>query len=108
MGEIVLGSKVIIKDCHCLPQIVGHTATVKALLFVDAHNKYPMYVTLDEPVTITQPGPIPGMTISISWEGPYYCRPEELALVGETNVPDAFNKAFQDKQKPPEHGEKKP
>lgn len=106
MGEIVLGSKVTIKECHSMPQIIGKTGTVKALLFVDEHNKYPLSIVLDEPVVIEQAEPIPGMTIGISWAGPYFCRPDELELVGETKpaiIPDAFNKAFKD-EKPPETG----
>lgn len=105
MGEIVLGSKVTIKECHSMPQIVGKTGVVKALLLVDAKNKYPLSVVLDEPVIIQQDGPIPGMTIGIHFQGPCYCRPDELELVGETKpviIPDAFNKAFE--EKPPEPG----
>lgn len=106
MGEIVLGSKVTIKECHSMPDLVGKTGTVRALLFVDEHNKYPLYVTLDEPFMITQAGPIPGMTIGIPWVGPHFCRPEELELVGETKpsiIPSAFDKAFEG-DKPPETG----
>lgn len=100
-NEITLGSKVIIKECHSMPQVVGKTGVVKALLFVDESNPYPMYVWLDEPIIMEQKMPIGGIVIQIPWQGPHLCRPEELALVGEEkpDVPDVFNKAFEDKPK---------
>lgn len=103
-AEIGLGSKVTIKECHGMPQIVGKTGVVKALLLVDENNKYPLSVILDEPVVLEQPGPLPGMTILVKFQGPCYCRPDELELVEVPKVPDAFNKAFKDEQKPPETG----
>ena len=100
--EITLGSKVVIKECHSMPQLIGKTGVVKALLMVDATNPYPMYVWLDEPIQMSQALPIPGVSIQQEWRGPHLCRPDELALVGseQTNIPDAFNKAFD--EKPPE------
>ncbi len=102
-NEITLGSKVIIKECHSMPQIVGKTGVVKALLLVDENNPYPMYVWLDEPITLEQKAPFGGIVIQIPWQGPHLCRPDELSLVGNDpemkgNIPDVFNKAFDDKE----------
>ena len=103
-NEIVLGSKVIIKECHSLPQIIGKTGVVRALMLVDEENKYPLLVILDEPIKFTQETPIPGLALTQDWRGPHYCRPEELTLVGSApetkgNIPDYLIKDFEDKPK---------
>lgn len=106
--EIKLGSKVVIKECHSMPQVIGKTGVVKALLLVDEENKYPMYVWLEEPIMIEQKAPIGGIVLQIPWQGPHLCRPEELQLVGtgepeiKGDVPNVFKKAMD--EKPPEEG----
>ncbi|MDP2916746.1 MAG: hypothetical protein Q8O16_02320 [Dehalococcoidia bacterium] len=99
-GEFILGAKVIINECHSMPDIVGKTGQIVALLLVEEANPYPLIVRLDEPIMISQNLPFGGAVISQPWRGPHYCRPEELTLMGEkTNIPDAFSKAFEDKPK---------
>jgi len=41
------GDKVIIKECHKIPQLVGATATVVAVVPVTESNHYPIGVVPD-------------------------------------------------------------
>jgi hypothetical protein len=83
--KIPIGTKVIIKECHSMPQIVGKAARVAG--WMDAETAgYPLMVMLDEPVYI----PVAGYGIATQFQGPHICRPDELTVVGALDIPDVF------------------
>jgi len=88
--QIPIGAKVTINECPSIPQSVGKEAAICG--WVDPQKfGSPLMLMLDETIYL----PIPGAPIAVAFQGPVYCRPDEVAVVG--NVPDVFNKAFKEK-----------
>jgi hypothetical protein len=95
--KIPLGAKVIIKECHSQPAVVGKSGKVCAWL-AESESKYPLLVKLDEPVNI--PTNVEGLFAQ--YQGPHYCRPDELEQV--LDVPEVFN--FEDTEVKDDAGDK--
>ncbi len=90
---IPIGTKVIIKECHARPEVVNKSGFVAGWVDVEKFS-YPLMVMLDEPVFI----PVPGVGIGLPFQGPHFCRADELTVVGG-DIPDAFKKSFEDDNK---------
>ena len=85
--QIPIGAKVTIKECLFLPQVVGKKATITG--WVDPEKLgFPLMLMLDEMMYL----PVAGAPIAVAFQGPVYCRPDEVAVVG--TVPDVFGQAF--------------
>ena len=89
---IPIGAKVIIKECHAQPAVVGRAAKVTGWVNAETFG-YPLMVYLDEVIYI----PVPGAGIGIPFRGPHFCRPDELQLVSD--IPDIISKAFEEDDK---------
>lgn len=100
MPEIKLGDKVIIKECHSIPQIVGKKARVVAQYIPEYREKYEFDVLLDEPfdmpLSVIMLGGMGQLKAEV--RGPFPFRGEELDVVDDkpTEIPDAFKDAFGD------------
>jgi hypothetical protein len=98
MPEVKLGDKVIIKECHSMPQIVGKQGRVVAQYIPEYREKYALDVLLDEPIDLPLPAIMLGGMGNLKAEirGPFPFRPDELELVNDkpTEIPDAFLKGF--------------
>lgn len=88
--KLPIGTKVIVKECHSRPEVVGKGAKVAGWVDPDYFH-YPLMVMLDEPVYL----PLPGAPLAIPFQGPHFCRPDELEVVGG-DVPDIYKKSFED------------
>lgn len=86
-----IASKVVIKECHSLPQLVGKKAKVVAIADPQV-AKYPFTVILvDEEEPVTFETPLGG----VQTRGPFGFREDELELVDESpehGIPEAFLK----------------
>lgn len=87
--KLPIGTKVIIKECHSRPEVVGKAATVAGWVDTELFH-YPLIVMLDEPVYL----PIPGAPLAIPFQGPHFCRADELELLGG-DIPDIIKKSFE-------------
>ena len=85
--QLPIGTKVHIKDCHARPQLAGKAGFVAGWLDKKKFG-YPLMVYIDEPIYIA----IPGIGLAAPFEGPHFCRPDELLVDGAplTDIPDAF------------------
>jgi len=84
-----VGDKVIIRECHKIPELVGKEATIIAELSPDV-SKYPYQVVLTgEKLSFSHPMLGQGQT-----SGPFAFREEELELATPEPVPipDVFLK----------------
>jgi hypothetical protein len=95
--QIPIGTKVVIKESHKLPELIGKTGTVVGWMDAESFG-YPLMVTLDEPIYI----PLPGMPLAMPFQGPHPCRPEELTVSGgevhefKGEIPQAFKDSLDD------------
>ena len=79
-----IGNVVEIKECHKLPELVGKTAKVVAMVDPEK-SKYPIMVELEEEIETEVPGG------TFKTKGPFGFREDELAPADPTKgIPDAF------------------
>ncbi len=79
-----LGDKVIIKECHKIPDLVGKEAEIIALVKPEM-AKYPIQVELTEPIKMETPFG------TLETKGPFPFREDELELVNPNKgIPGAF------------------
>ena len=79
-----IGDMVVIKECHKMPDLVGKTAKVVAMVDPEL-SKYPIQVTTVEPMAIEVPGGV------FTTSGPFPFREDELELADPTQgIPEAF------------------
>lgn len=82
-----LGDKVIIKECHSLPALVGKEAKVVVLVDLQL-TKYPIQVLLSGDPVETK------TSLGCGWsKGPFQFREDELELLDpDHGIPDVFTK----------------
>lgn len=81
-----VGDKVIIKECHKMPELVGKSATITAM--GEPGSAYPFAVTLDEPIQKMVKMQLPGggmLAGQAMVAGPFGFREDELEA---TDKPD--------------------
>jgi hypothetical protein len=87
--QFPIGTKVTIKECHAKPELAGKAGVAAGWVDKEMFG-YPLMVYLDEPIYI----PITqlGGGIAVPYQGPHFCRPDELTVVGKpaNDIPDAF------------------
>ncbi len=82
-----IGDKVVIKECHKMPDLVGKAAKVVAMVDPEA-DKYPVKVNLDEPLEV--PHPMGKLQLT----GPFEFREDELEPADPNlDIPQAFQEA---------------
>ena len=82
-----IGDKVKILECHKMPDLVGRTAKVVAVVDPE-QDKYPIKVDLDEPLEIPHP------MGKLMATGPFMFREDELELADpDKDIPEAFQEA---------------
>ena len=91
--QIPIGTKVTIKESKSIPQIAGKVATICGWVDPKAFGSSLMLM-LEDPVYLHIAA---GAPFAVAYQEPYYCQPNEVTIIGD--VPDAFSKAFDEKQK---------
>lgn len=91
--QIAIGTRVIIKESQSMPQVVGKIGKVCGWVDPETFGS-PLMLMLDEPVYFHV---APGVPFAMAFQGPLYCRPNELTIIGD--VPDIFSKAFDENPK---------
>jgi hypothetical protein len=93
-----VGDKVIIKECHKMPDLVGKEA--KVLSMADPEIvQYPVLVMLPEPMILKLETPFGPGEVHVA--GPFPFREDELEVMVAKDIPDEFKKAFEDDKSTP-------
>jgi hypothetical protein len=86
-GNMNLGDKVIIKECHSVPELVGKEAKVVVLIDPEL-TKYPLQVLL-----INDPVEVQTSLGKASSQGPFPFREDELEPFDPNHgIPDVFTR----------------
>lgn len=86
-----VGDKVVIKECHKIPQIVGLAAEVIGVVHPD-YDQYPIKVKLVEKTKLESP------MGTLETDGPFPFREDELEAYSPTNgIPKHVLDAFEEK-----------
>jgi hypothetical protein len=84
--KLLIGTKVTIKECHARPEVNGKKGAVMGWVNPSTFG-YPLMVYLDEPVYFQM-----GNTgLAVPFQGPHFCRADELLVDGIAGIPDIFN-----------------